>query len=275
VVIFFGGLSSSLEGEEMRVDYKGFNGGDRTSIGLPEIQEDLIRKLKATGKPVVVVLLNGSALAVNWEDENIPAILEAWYPGEEGGNAIADVLFGNYNPSGRLPVTFYKSVDQLPPFEDYAMKGRTYRYFNGKPLYPFGYGLSFSRFSYSDLKLVKSAETGLNVNVSVEVTNSGKMEGDEIVQLYVSNRTAKVPVAIRSLEGFQRIRLKPGEKRTVSFILKPSQFSVIDENTKRMEQAGTFEISVGGGQPEVNKRTTSGFVTGTLQITGNPKELEL
>lgn len=275
VVVFFAGLSSSLEGEEMRVDYDGFKGGDRTSIDLPKIQSDLIRKLQATGKPVVVVLMSGSPVALNWEDENLPAILQAWYPGEEGGNAIADVLFGNYNPAGRLPVTFYKSVDQLPSFEEYAMKGRTYRYFNGQPLYPFGYGLSYSKFVYSNLQIPSSAETGRNITVSVDVTNIGSVEGDEVVQLYVSNKSASVPVPIRSLEGFSRVNLKPGEKRTVTFTLKPYQLSVIDDNTKRMEQAGTFELSVGGGQPVVMKRATSDFVTGMLKITGDTKELEL
>lgn len=275
VVVFFGGLSSSLEGEEMRVDYEGFKGGDRTNIELPTIQKDLIKKLKETGKPVVLVLLNGSPLEVNVENESLPAIVEAWYPGEEGGNAIADVLFGDYNPGGRLPVTFYKSVDQLPSFEDYAMKGRTYRYFEGAPLYPFGFGLSYTSFSYSNMHAPKSVETGKNITVSVDVTNTGKLAGDEVVQLYVSNKTAKVPVAIRSLQGFSRISLKPGEKRTVTFVLKPHQLSVIDDNTKRVEQAGMFEVSMGGGQPIVDKLATSGFITGTVEITGNTKELEL
>ncbi len=275
VVLFFGGLSSSLEGEEMRVDYEGFNGGDRTNIDLPAIQTNLLKKLKATGKPVILVLMSGSALAVNWENENLSAILQAWYPGEEGGNAIADVLFGKYNPSGRLPVTFYKSVNQLPPFEEYAMKGRTYRYFEGETLYPFGFGLSYTKFSYSNLQVPQSVETGKNITIRVDVTNSGNVSGEETVQLYLSNKKASVPVAIRSLEGFCKVTLKPGEKRTVSFTLKPYQLSIIDDNTKRIEQAGTFEVSVGGGQPVLNRQATSDFVTAKFNITDKPVPLEL
>lgn len=275
VVVFFGGLSSSLEGEEMRVDFEGFKGGDRTSINLPAIQETLLKKLQATGKPVILVLLSGSALAVNWENENLPAILQAWYPGEEGGTAIADALFGNYSPSGRLPVTFYKSVDQLPPFEEYTMKGRTYRYFEGEVLYPFGFGLSYSTFSYSNLQMPQTIETGKPVIITADVTNSGKIASDEVVQLYLSNKTAKVPVALRSLQGFCRVTLKPGEKRTVSFTLKPQQLSIIDDNTRRVQQPGMFEVSVGGGQPLTVKGNTSGFITGKFQVTGADKALEL
>jgi beta-glucosidase len=275
VVLFFGGLSSSLEGEEMRVDYEGFKGGDRTNINLPAIQETLLKKLQATGKPVILILMSGSALAVNWENENLPAILQAWYPGEEGGTAIADVLFGNYSPSGRLPVTFYKSVDQLPPFEEYAMKGRTYRYFEGEALYPFGHGLSYSKFTYTNLQMPQSVETGKPVTITADVTNSGKITSDEVVQLYLSNKTVQVPVAIRSLQGFCRITLKPGEKRTISFTVKPHQLSIIDDNSKRIQQSGTFEVSVGGGQPLKVKGTSSDFVTGKFQVTGTDKELEL
>jgi beta-glucosidase len=219
--------------------------------------------------------MSGSALAVNWENENLPAILQAWYPGEEGGTAIADVLFGNYSPSGRLPVTFYKSADQLPPFEEYAMKGRTYRYFTGETLYPFGYGLSYSRFIYSNLKVPETVETGKMVTITADVTNSGSVAGDEVVQLYLSNKTAQVPVAVRSLEGFCRVSLKPGEKQTVSFTIKPTQMSIIDDDTKRVQQAGTFEVSVGGGQPVNISAATSNYVSGKLKVTGVSKELEL
>ena len=274
-VVFFGGLSPTLEGEEMPVDYEGFKGGDRTNIELPAIQKELIKKLHATGKPVILVLLSGSPLAINWENENLPAILEAWYPGEEGGSAIADVIFGNYNPSGRLPITFYKSTDQLPPFTEYAMKGRTYRYFTDTPLYPFGFGLSYSAFTYSNIQLPRTAAAGDDIIVSADVTNTGKLQGDEIVQLYVSDKSASVPVAIRSLKGFCRINLKPGEKRRVSFTLKPNQLSVIDEHTKRMEWPGIYEISIGGGQPVSGFKATSDFKTGTLEITGTARELEL
>jgi beta-glucosidase len=269
VVIFLGGISPSLEGEEMKVNYDGFKGGDRVKIDLPAIQEKLLKALSATGKPVVLVLMNGSALAINWASDKLPAILETWYPGEEGGTAIADVLFGDYNPSGRLPITFYKSLEQLPTFEEYAMKGRTYRYFEGEALYSFGYGLSYTSFQYSHLTMPASVATGQNVTLSVEVTNTGNVSGDEVVQLYVSNKTAKVPVAIRSLQGFSRISLKPGEKKMVQFTLTPRQMSVVDKSMTRVEEANTLEVSVGGAQPVVAKQATSNFVTGKVTLTGN------
>ena len=179
-VVMVMGLSPSIEGEEMDVNIEGFKGGDRTDIALPKPQEQLIKDIQALGKPVVLVLMGGSAIAVNWASENTPAILQAWYPGQFGGTAIADVLFGDYNPAGRLPVTFYKSVDQLPPFDDYKMEGHTYRYFRGEPLYPFGYGLSFTKFAYSNLKLAKKVEAGANVRVSAVVQNTGTVAGDEV-----------------------------------------------------------------------------------------------
>lgn len=243
------GISARLEGEEMTVPLEGFRGGDRTEISLPKPQETLLKAVVATGKPVVVVLLSGSALAVNWANDNVPAILAAWYPGGEGGTAIADVLFGDYNPGGRLPVTFYKSVDQLPPFSDYSMQGRTYRYFKGEPLYPFGYGLSYTKFAYSDMRFEKkSVKAGEPVNVSVDVTNAGDREGDEVVQLYLTDVAATVPVPIRTLVGFERITLRPREKRTVTFTITPRQMSLIDDAGKRVIEPGEFAISIGGGQ---------------------------
>jgi beta-glucosidase len=241
------GISAGLEGEEMSVNVEGFRGGDRTDISLPKPQEALLKAVVATGKPVVVVLLSGSALAVNWANDHASAILEAWYPGGEGGTAIADVLFGDYNPAGRLPVTFYKSVDQLPPFTDYSMEGRTYRYFKGEPLYPFGYGLSYTKFAYSNLRLEKkSAPVGEAVKVSVDVTNAGDREGDEVVQLYLTDSAASVPVPIRALVGFERISLRPREKRTVTFNIAPRQMSLIDDRGKRVIEPGEFAISIGG-----------------------------
>jgi beta-glucosidase len=274
IVIFVGGITSQLEGEEMRVDLDGFNGGDRTSLDLPKVQENLIQSLAATGTPVVLVLTSGSALSINWEKENLPAIVQLWYPGEEGGTALADVLFGNYNPAGRLPITLYKSVNQLPPFKDYNMKGRTYRYFEGEPLFPFGYGLSYSKFEYSHLAIPAGIKTGDSVTVSVEVRNAGKVGGDEVVEMYVKNLTATVPVPIRSLQGFKRIHLEPGEQQTVKFTLRPKQLSVItsdDDYTSAqfVETSGSFEISLGGEQPGSNATTTQ-CVSGTLAITGNP-----
>jgi beta-glucosidase len=244
-----------MEGEEMDVTIDGFRGGDRTSLDLPKVQQDLIKSIAALGKPVVLVLLNGSALAINWEKEHIPAILETWYPGQAAGQAIADVIFGDYNPAGRLPVTFYKSVNDLPSFDDYNLTTQTYRYFKGEPLYPFGYGLSYTTFTYENLSIPANVKAGDSVSVSVDVKNTGQMEGDEVVQLYVSNGVAKVPVPIRSLKGFQRINLKPGEVKTVTFKLPPNDFSILNEQMKREILPGNYLIAIGGGQP--GKTSTS------------------
>jgi len=253
------GISARLEGEEMPVTVAGFRGGDRTEISLPKSQEALLKAVVATGKPVVVVLLSGSALAVNWANENVPAILEAWYPGGEGGTAIADVLFGDYNPAGRLPVTFYKSVDQLPSFTDYSMQGRTYRYFKGEPLYPFGYGLSYTKFLYSNLRMARSVKAGEPIKVSVDVTNIGEREGDEVVQLYLTDTAASAPVPIRALVGFDRFSLRPREKRAVTFTITPRQMSLIDDHGKRVIEPGEFSIGVGG----LRGRFT---VSGTMEL---------
>jgi len=273
VIIYVGGITARLEGEEMRVFYDGFQGGDRTKICLPEIQQEMIRALHKTGKPVVVVLTSGSALAVNWEEENIPAIVQLWYPGQEGGTALADVLFGDYNPGGRLPVTFYKSVDQLPPFEDYNMAGKTYRFFEDDPLYGFGYGMSYTTFAYSKLKLPKKIEAGNPVKVSVKVKNTGKIAGDEVVQLYVTNTSATVPVPIRSLLGLKRINLKPGEEKTAEFYLDPQQMAVFTDDEKFMVEPGSLEISAGGGQPGLVAETSE-VVSGKVKVTGNPYLVE-
>ncbi len=267
VVIFVGGITAQLEGEEMQVNYDGFKGGDRTHLKLPKVQDDLLKALHATGTPVVLVLNSGSALAVNWENENIPAIIQLWYPGQEGGTALAEVLFGDYNPAGRLPVTFYKSVEQLPPFEDYNMKGRTYRYFNGEPLFTFGYGLSYTKFEYAKLLVPNAAKAGDAIKISVEVQNTGKLAGDEIVQLYVKDIEASVPVPIRSLQGFRRIHLKSREKQVVEFKLQPKQLAVIDENVKFVVEPGTFEIAVGGLLPGTKSPTTE-YLTKELKIVG-------
>ena len=223
VVVLVLGLTNQLEGEEMRVQVDGFRGGDRTTLNLPASQERLLRRIVATGKPTVLVLINGSALAVNWAQEHVPAIVEAWYPGQAGGSAIADVLFGDYNPAGRLPVTFYRSVDDLPPFENYGMAGRTYRFFDGPPLYPFGHGLSYTTFAYDSLRTDSDslAATG-SVAIRVNVTNTGAREGDEVVQLYVQHLASAVSRPRQDLRGFKRVTLKPGETRTVEFTLAAS-----------------------------------------------------
>jgi len=247
-VVMVLGLTPRLEGEEMKVPVEGFEGGDRIMLGIPQVQEDLLKKVVALGKPTVLVLMNGSAVAVNWAKDNVPAIVDAWYPGQSGGTAIADVLFGDYNPAGRLPVTFYKSADQIPPFTDYAMKGKTYRFFTGEPLFKFGYGLSYTTFIYGNLVLPKQVKIGDSVKVSVDVTNVGSRDGEEVVQLYVKGRgTPGEP--IRSLEGFQRIALKKNQKKTVEFTLKPEQLSHVLADGRRVIDAGTIEISIGGQQP--------------------------
>jgi beta-glucosidase len=236
----------------------------------------LIKTVHALGKPVVLVLMGGSALAVNWADENVPAILQTWYPGQEGGNAIADVLFGDYNPGGRLPVTFYKSVSQLPPFEDYKMEGRTYRYFKGDPLYPFGYGLSYTKFAYGNLTLKNKINAGESLQVSVDLQNTGALSGDEVVQLYITDSAASVPVPIRNLAGVERIFLKAGEKRKVSFTLTPRQMSVILDNGKRVIEPGDFAVNIGGKQPGFSGRAdaqTTSFVSGKFSVTGKILEV--
>lgn len=252
VVIAVVGITSRLEGEEMKVDVPGFKGGDRTSLDLPKEEEDLLKAVALTGKPLVVVLMNGSALSVNWTNQNANAILDAWYSGEEGGKAIAQTLAGVNNPAGRLPVTFYGGVDELPAFEDYAMKNRTYRYFEGRPLYPFGYGLSYSRFEYSNLKLVNSElNAGDPLGLQVDVKNASQREGDEVVQLYLN--FPKLPGApIRALRAFTRIHLGPGESRRVTLEVPPRDLSHVNETGDRVIAAGEYRVTVGGGQPGTN-----------------------
>ncbi|HEX8291840.1 MAG TPA: glycoside hydrolase family 3 C-terminal domain-containing protein [Pyrinomonadaceae bacterium] len=276
-VVLVMGINPSVEGEEMDVKLEGFRGGDRTDISLPKPQEELIKAVHALGKPVVLVLLGGSALAVNWADENVGAIVEAWYPGQEGGTALADVLFGDYNPAGRLPVTFYRSAGQLPPFDDYRMEGRTYRYFKGDPLYPFGHGLSYTTFKYDNLKLGSTrVRAGQGLTVNADVQNTGARAGEEVVQLYVSDVASAHPVPVRSLAGISRIRLNPGERRRVSFRIDPRQLSVIDGRGRRVVEPGEFAVSVGGKQPgfkgSADARTT-GVVTGRFAVAGGVTEI--
>jgi beta-glucosidase len=257
VVVAVVGITSELEGEEMPVDEPGFKGGDRTSIDLPKPEEDLIEALASTGKPLVVVLVNGSALGVNWAKEHANAILEAWYPGEEGGAAVAETLSGKNNPAGRLPVTFYKSVDQLPPFEDYTMRGRTYRYFQGEPLFPFGYGLSYTTFSYSGLT-VPAAPVAADkpIVAEVTVTNTGKLAGDEVAELYLE--FPKVPGAPNlALRGFQRVHLEAGASQKLRFELSMRDMSMVTEAGEPIVAAGQYTVSIGGGQPHTSAPVVS------------------
>ena len=264
VVIAVVGITSQLEGEEMPVSEPGFLGGDRTSIDLPQPEEDLVESLVATGKPVTVVLMNGSALAVNWINEHANAVLDAWYPGEEGGAAVAETLSGKNNPAGRLPLTFYKGVDQLPHFEDYGMSNRTYRYFIGKPLYPFGYGLSYTKFSYSNLSVPEQGiAAGQPVEADVTVTNTGKIPGDEVVQLYLTFPPLKGAPLI-ALRGFERIHLDPGASQKVHFELKQRDLGMVSEDGNPMIAPGDYTISVGGGQPD----TGAPGVAGHFHIDG-------
>ena len=269
VIIFAGGISAALEGEQMGVHIEGFSGGDRTLLSLPKVQLEMLKELKATGKPVVLVLMTGSALGLEWEASNIPAIVNAWYGGQAGGTAIADVLFGDYNPAGRLPVTFYKSVNDLPDFEDYSMENRTYRYFRGEPLYPFGYGLSYTSFKYDKLEIPASIKTDGEVVIKARVKNTGKMNGDEVVQVYLSHKNPGMRVPIVALKAFSRINLKAGESKIVEFKIGPEELALVDEDGIRGVHPGEVEIWVGGCQPVAPALSQKKAVKGTLTITGD------
>jgi beta-glucosidase len=263
-VIAVVGITSQLEGEEMPVTEPGFLGGDRTSIDLPQPEEDLVETIAATGKPLAVVLMNGSALAVNWINEHANAVLEGWYPGEEGGAAVAETLSGKNNPAGRLPVTFYSGVNQLPNFEDYGMANRTYRYFNGKPLYPFGYGLSYTTFQYSELRVpAQAVAAGQPVDADVTVTNTGKLAGDEVVQVYLKFPPVK-GAPLTALRGFKRIHLDPGAIQKVHFELNDRDLGIVTEDGNPIVAPGDYTISIGGGQPD----TAAPAVTAKFRIEG-------
>ncbi|URM36460.1 glycoside hydrolase family 3 C-terminal domain-containing protein [Flavobacterium anhuiense] len=264
--IFAGGISPQLEGEEMPVDAPGFNGGDRTSILLPEVQTRLLKALQSSGKPVVFLMMTGSAIAVPWEAENIPAILNVWYGGQSAGTASADVIFGDYNPAGRLPVTFYKSDSDLPSFVDYKMDNKTYRYFKGTPLYGFGYGLSYTDFKYSGLKVPSKIKKGQPATISVKVTNTGKMEGEEVAQLYLMNQNASIKSPLKSLKGFERFNLKPGQSTIVNFALSPEDLSYVTESGTLKPYENRIQIAIGGSQPDEKNQTKSNRITQTLAI---------
>lgn len=275
VVIMCMGLSQVLEGEEGELSFN--KEGDRKNLDLPEIQEKLVKTIYAIGKPIILVLTNGSPLTINWAQDHISAIIEAWYPGEEGGNAIADVIFGNYNPSGRLPVTFVKSIDQLPPFENYSMQGRTYRYMNEEPLYPFGYGLSYTKFEYKNLKIEpEKLRIGKNVKISIEITNIGNQSGDEVVQLYLKDLDASTIIPHYELKGFKRIHINSGQTRRVTFNLIPRQMALIDNEGRCILEPGKFKVMIGGSQPDKRSLELTGqkIVDGEFELVGQFIEIE-
>lgn len=273
VIIFVSGLTADYEGEAGDAGAGGFSGfasGDRTTIQLPAVQTDLLKELKKTGRPIVLVNMSGSVMSFDWESRNMHAILQAWYGGQAAGDAIVDVLFGDYNPAGRMPLTTYMNDQDLPDFEDYSMANRTYRYFKGDVRYPFGYGLSYTTFAYQPLTLAPTVETGKSLQVSTTVTNTGSRDGDEVVQLYVKHpQNGNTRVPLKSLKGFKRIHLKKGESQQVTFTLSPEELALVDDRGNWIEKAGAVELFIGGGQPYVSEGSF-----GELQITGDAYQVE-
>ncbi len=265
-MVAFTGLSPQLEGEEMPVKIEGFAGGDRTGIDLPASQQKLLEAVAATGKPVIVVNLSGSAVALRWANEHGAAVLQAWYPGVAGGTAVARTLAGENNPAGRLPVTFYAGTQDLPEFTNYAMRNRTYRYYTGKPLWGFGYGLSYTSFAYGPVKVDKELKAGEPLTATVTVRNTGAIAGDEVVEAYV--KTPQKGGPRHSLAGFQRVRLEPGESREVSLTLDPRSISSVDDKGDRAVLAGHYELSLGSAQPaETAQKSAAEFtVRGTAPL---------
>ena len=256
VVIACLGLDATLEGEEGDTGNE-FASGDKPNLNLPGLQQHILEEIYACGKPVILVLLSGSALAVNWADEHVPAIIQGWYPGAQGGKAIADIIFGEKNPEGKLPITFYRSTDELPEFTDYSMKGRTYRYMKSEALYPFGFGLSYTTFAYSDVKVDKNTLDADGVTVTATVTNTGKMDGAETVQVYVKVNQENTPNA--QLKGIKKVALAAGESKTISVKLPQEAFALFDEEGILKLTAGDSTVYVGGHAPD----TRSNALTGT------------
>jgi beta-glucosidase len=256
VILFVGGISPNLEGEEMNVKVPGFSGGDRTDIEFPATQQVLMEALVATGKPVILIITNGSAMAINWADQHVSAILEAWYPGEEGGNAVADILFGKYNPAGRLPVTFYRSVNDLPAFDNYSMEGRTYRYFRNKPLYEFGFGLSYTTFVYGQPVVMKSVmREDENLEFSVTVSNTGKMDGDEVIQVYLTRPEGNSSRPVKSLIAFKRVSIPAGKSATTVFTIPASRFRHYDPGEDDYTVTrGDYTVMIGSSSRDIRQK---------------------
>jgi beta-glucosidase len=254
--VFVGGISPSLEGEEMQVEVDGFSGGDRTHLNLPVIDEEMLRAVHATGIPTVLVLTGGSALSVNWAQQNIPAIIQTWYPGQAGGNALAGLLFGDHNFSGKLPVTFYKSVNDLPAFEDYSMSNRTYKNFKGDVLYPFGHGLSYSSFDYRKASLPDSTFSMDDVcNLVVDITNTSDREGEEVIQVYARKENADSFRPLKTLVGFKKVMMKPGEMNHIQIPVQMGQLRYYDEQhgTYKVEP-GKYTLMVGSSSQDIRLR---------------------
>jgi beta-glucosidase len=270
------GLDATIEGEEGDVSNE-YASGDKKHLNLPGVQQDLIESVAKTGKPVILVLLSGSALAVTWADKNLPAIIQAWYPGEEGGNAIASLLFGDFSPSGKLPVTFYKTTEELPDFADYSMKNRTYRYMENEALYPFGYGLSYTKSIYSNLKLSDTvSQVGKTIKVSATIKNIGSYSSDETVQLYVKDVEASVEVPKYQLKGIKKIYLSPGEEKEFTFELTPRHLALINNDGKCILEPGDFEVFIGGSQPDRRsiELTNVEVLKGTFKLVGESLEID-
>ena len=276
VVIMCLGLSPIIEGEQGDAANSDAS-GDKIHLDLPGQQQKLMEEVYKTGKPIILILLNGSAVAINWADDNVDAILEGWYPGGEGGNAIADIIFGDDSPSGKLPITFYRSLDDIPSFDDYSMKNRTYRYFEKEPLYPFGYGLSYTSFEFSNLVLSKDIlQMGEDLLINVDVTNTGDLSGYETVQLYVKDLDASVDIPRYELKGFKKVLLKPEETKTIELVLKPRQLALIDNDGECKLEPGSFQIFVGGSQPDGRsiQLTKQKVLDATFEVVGNVTTLK-
>lgn len=269
IIIFVGGISADYEGEAGdagAAGYGGFASGDRTTMKLPAVQTELMKELKKTGRPLILVNMSGSVMSFDWESRNADAILQAWYGGQAAGDAITDILFGDYNPAGRMPLTTYMNDEDLPDFEDYSMANRTYRYFKGDVRYPFGYGLSYTTFAYQPLSNASVVKTGESIKVTTTVTNTGKRDGDEVVQLYVSHpQNGNTRVPLRALKGFKRIHLNKGESQTVTFMLSPEELALVDDKGNLVQKEGPVELYIGGGQPY---KSEGSF--GELKIEGEP-----
>lgn len=271
LIIYAGGISALLEGEEGDTgNVEGFYRGDRTTINLPAVQTQVMQMLQKSGKPMIFICMSGSAIAFNWESQHIPAIIQAWYGGQAAGTALADILFGRYNPSGKLPITFYQSDSDLPAIEDYSMKNRTYRYFNGEVLYPFGYGLSFTKFKFKKLNVPQEVQIGDTINISTEVVNTGKSAGEEVVQLYLSHKDIAPEAPNSQLVGFQKVMLQPGERKIVHFKLSPRNLAYVDETGGVNTMPGKIKVYIGNVCPNAPERFTSGVLSTTMELKGKP-----